>query len=76
MKEDHRAVCISLGAKALRTGSTSNVIHSTASCSISGRRYRKISCTEWRKPIAGPQSVPCVVVIDGVKNSENSGLVR
>lgn len=37
MKEDRRAVCISLGAKALRTGSTSNVVHSVASCSISGK---------------------------------------
>lgn len=43
MKEDHRAVCISLRAKALRTGSTSNVIHSTASCSISGKEISEKS---------------------------------
>lgn len=42
-----------------------------------GKRYLKKSpVQEWRKPIAGPQSVPCVVVIDGGQNSENSGLVR
>lgn len=37
MKENRRAVFISLGAKAFRTGSTSNVIHSIASCSIGGK---------------------------------------